>query len=293
MAEFTSGLTFIGIYGLSYGTILFLISVGLVLTMGLVRVVNMAHGVFAAVGGYAAVELVNMSGVPFALAVTIAVIAVAAASLVVERIFFRKLYGASELEQALLTIGLAFIGIAALNLTFGPDVVGAMLPNALARNVQFVGRSVQVYRLFVIVLGLVIMLLLWYVFDRTSFGARLRASVDNRGMAEAVGINVTHLFSLAFAIGSGLAALGGAIGAAILPLEPMYPMKYLILILMVVVMSGRGNMKLSAGVSIFLGLIDTAGRYFYPEIGSFLIFVVLLLYLIVRGNQLLYAPVAK
>jgi len=293
MAEFTSGLTFICIYGLSYGTILFLISVGLVVTMGLLRVINMAHGVFAAAGGYLSVYLMNESGVPFALAVVIAVIAVAAASLVVERIFFRKLYRESELAQALLTIGLVFIGIASLNLAFGPDIVGATLPSALAQNVEFVGRSVQAYRLFVIVLGLLIMLVLWYVFDRTSFGARLRASVDNRGMAEAVGINVTHLFSLAFAIGSGLAALGGAIGAAILPLEPIYPMKYLILILMVVVMSGRGNMKLSAGVSIFLGLIDTAGRFFYPEIGSFLIFVVLLAYLIVRGNALLYAPLAR
>lgn len=293
MADFLSACAFVGIYGLSYGTVLFLISVGLVVTMGLVRVVNMAHGVFAAVGGYVVVHLMNQAQVPFVLALLISVLVVALGSVIIERVFFGRIYKASELEQALLTIGLAFIGIASLNVAFGVDVVALKLPHVLARNVEFAGRSVQVYRLFVIGVGLAIMLALWLLFDRTAFGARLRAAVDNRSMAESVGINVRRLFSLSYALGSGLAALGGAVGAAILPLEPMYPLKYLVLILMIVVMSGKGHMKLAAGVSIGLGVIDTAGRYVYPEVGSFLIYIVLLAYLVARGNSLLFAPVAR
>ncbi len=293
MSDITSALTFIGIYGLSYGTILFLISVGLVVTMGLVRVVNMAHGVFAAVGGYLSVHFINELGWAWAPSIFAAVIAVAVLSVVIERTFFVKLYGATELEQALLTIGLAFIGVASLNLAFGPNIVGAQLPDVLSRNVDVAGRSVQTYRLFVIGLGLVVMLALWFLFDRTAFGARLRAAVDNRSMAESVGINVRRLFSISYALGSGLAAIGGAVGAAILPLEPMYPFKYLVMILIIVVMSGNGNMKLAAAVSIVLGVVDTAGRYFYPEVGSFLVYIVLLIYLIVRGKALIHAPVAR
>jgi branched-chain amino acid transport system permease protein len=284
MADLVSAATFVAIYGLSYGVILFLISVGLVVTMGLMRVVNMAHGVFAAAGGYLSVQMINAWGLSFGVAVALAVVASAAASLIVERVFFRRLYGAPELEQALLTIGLAFIGIATINLAFGPDVFAARLPALLARNVEVLGRSVQAYRIFIIVLGVVVMALLFYLFDKTAFGARLRAAVDNRGMAESVGINVRGLFSAGFVLGSALAALGGAVGVAILPLEPVYPLKYLILILIVVVLSGNGNMKITALVSIVIGVIDTAGRYFYPEAGSFLIYVVVLVYLLARRD---------
>ena len=289
MQEILSGATFIVIYGLSYGIVLFLISVGLVVTMGLMRVVNMAHGVFAAGGGYLMVSLMNSQGFSYAAAIAVSVVAMAAASVVVERVFFTKLYGAPELEQALLTIGLAFIGVASLNLAFGPDIVSAHLPQALGANIPFLGRTVQTYRLFIIGFGAVVMLVLWYVFDKTNFGARLRAAVDNRGMAESVGINVRGLFSLAFALGSGLAALGSAIGVAVLPLEPIYPLKYLVLILIIVAMSGAGNVKLAAGVALGLGVIDTAGRYFHPEIGSFLIYLAMLVYLLMRGNRLVVA----
>ena len=237
MQEILSATSFIAIYGLSYGVVLFLISIGLVVTMGLMRVVNMAHGVFAAWGGYIMVNMMNAWGASYYVAMVGAILVIALVSVLVERIFFFKLYGAPELEQALLTIGLAFIGVASLNLAFGPDIVAARLPAELGASIDFAGRSVQAYRLFIIAFGAAVMLVLWYIFDRTSFGARLRAAVDNRGMAAAVGINVRRLFSIAFALGSGLAALGSAIGVAVLPLEPMYPLKYLVLILIVVAMS--------------------------------------------------------
>lgn len=288
-----SSLTFVGIHGISYGMILFLLSVGLVLTMGLMRVINMAHGVFAALGGYFSIALINQWGMPYAAAVVIACAAAAAASLLVEWAFVRPLYGASELEQALLTIGLTFIGIATLNALFGANIVGAPLPPVLRDNVSVLGRPVQGYRIFVICVGALTMAALYLLLDRTQYGARVRAAVDNRTMAEAVGINVRNLFAVSYALGSALAALGGAIGAAILPLEPMYPFKYLILILMVVVMSGRGNIKLAAAVSVVLGVVDTAGRYLYPEAGGFLVYLVLLAYVSVKGPSLLHLSAAK
>ena len=293
MQDLLSGLSFIAIYGVSYGVVLFTISIGLVVMMGLMRVVNIAHGVFAALGGYLAVSLMNRYGVSFWFAVPIAVLAVAAVSVVVEWLFFRKLYGAPELDQVLMTIGLMFIGMAGLNAVFGPDIVPAHLPPSLAQNVQLGERTLQVYRVFIVAFGAVLMFALWLVFERTSFGARLRAAVDNRGMAEAVGIDVRRLFTLAFALGSGLAAIGGAVGLAVLPLEPSYAFKYLVLILIVVSMSGIGNVKASAWVSIALGVIDTAGRYLYPEAGGFIIYIVLIGYMILRGHTLLQSPSSR
>ena len=288
MQDALSALSFIAVYGISYGVILFTISIGLVVTMGLMRVVNMAHGVFAAIGGYLTVTLMNSWGVSFWASIVIAVLATAAFSVIIERIFYVKIYGAPELDQVLMTIGLMFVGVAGLNLAFGPDIVPAHLPEVLNAKVTLGERSLQVYRIFIVVFGAALMLSLWYLFERTSFGARLRAAVDNRGMAEAVGINVRKLYSLAFALGSGLAAVGGAVGLAVLPLEPSYPFKYLVMILVVVSMSGLGNLKSSAWVSIVLGVIDTAARYLYPELGNFIIYIVLIGYMIVRGHTLLH-----
>jgi len=293
VSDLLSAASFISLYGISYGVVLFMISVGLVVMMGLMRVVNMAHGVFAALGGYVAVTLMNSHGVSFWIAVPAAVVAVALGSLVIERLFFVRLYAAPELDQVLMTIGLMFLGVAGLNAIFGPDIVPAHLPRSLAQNVQLGDRSVQVYRIFIVGFGAALMVALWYVFERTSFGARLRAAVDNPGMAEAVGINVRKLFSIAFALGSGLAAIGGAVGLAVLPLEPAYAFKYLVLILIVVSMSGIGNLKASAWVSLALGVIDTAGRYFHPETGGFVIYVVLIAWMVFRGHTLLLAPAAR
>ena len=275
MEEVLASVSFIGLYGLSYGVVLFTISVGLLVTMSLMRVVNLAHGAFAAIGGYLALTLMTEGSLGFPLAVAIAVVVVAAASIVVERLCYVQLYRASELDQMLMTIGLLFLAVAALNLFFGPNALPAKLPDYLAVNVNLLGRDIQVYRLFVIGAGAVLVLLLWFILDRTSFGARLRAAVDNRGMAEATGIDVSRLFSLAFALGSGLAAFGGAVGYAILPLEPMYAFKYLTLVLIVVTLSG-GNIKASAAVAVFVGIVDTAGRYLFPQFGAFIVYFILI-----------------
>jgi branched-chain amino acid transport system permease protein len=282
MHQAISFLSFVILYGVSYGLVLFLISIGLVLTMGLMRVVNLAHGSFAAIGGYLCAFLMNTYGVPYGAAVVAAILATAALSVPIERIFYVKLYGASELDQVLLTIGLMLATVATLTLLFGPNIYPSSLPSVLARNVDLGFRTFETYRLFVIAVGAVLIAALWYVFERTSFGALLRAAVDNPGMAESSGINVRLLFSATFALGSGLAAMGGAIGFAMLPLEPLYPFKYLTLVLVVVVLSSVVGIKWSAGVAIAIGIVDTTGRYLAPEYGAFLIYGFLILALVLR-----------
>jgi branched-chain amino acid transport system permease protein len=276
LQQYLSGATFIALYGISYGVVLFTISIGLVLMLGLMRVVNLAHLAFAAFGGYLALSLTNNYAMPLALSIPIAVIMVAAFSVILERICYVRLYRASELDQVLMTIALMFLAVASLNLLFGPNVLPGQLPPELAASLDIAGHRMQVYRLFVVAVGAALLLALWIIFDRTGFGARLRAAVDNSTMAQAIGIDVSRLFSVAFALGTGLAALGGAVGYAILPLEPLYPFKYLALVLVVVVLTGVGNIKASAGVAVFVGVMDTACRFIFPAFGAFFIYVQLI-----------------
>jgi branched-chain amino acid transport system permease protein len=267
---------FILVYGLSYGMVLFIISVGLAVTLGLMRVVNMAHGSFAALGGYLAVAMMTQWSVPFPVAVIVATLGTALISVPIERFLYVPIYEAGELDQVLLTIGLVFVSIAGLNLAFGPNQMPTSLPRWLSANVDIGPIEVQSYRLMIIVVGALLIAALWVVFDRTDFGARLRAAVERRGMAAAVGINVNRLFTVAFALGSGLAGLGGALGYQVLPLEPTYPFKYLALFLVVVSIAGLGNIRATAAMALLVGLIDTALRYYFPAAGAFALFAILI-----------------
>jgi branched-chain amino acid transport system permease protein len=267
--------------------LLCIISIGLVVTMGLMRVVNLAHGAFAAIGGYLAIGLLAPLGLPFGLAIVVAVIAVAAFSIAVERLLYVHLYGASELDQVLMTVGINFLVVAGLTLAFGPNVLPTRLPPSLASSVDLGFRSFETYRLVVFAVGIVVIGGLWLAFERTNLGARLRAAVDNRTMTQAIGIDVPRLFSIAFATGSALAALGGALGAPLLPLEPLYPFKYLILVLVIVALSGFGSIRATVFVAIFVGIIDTAARYFLPDTGGFAIYVLLIILMVLRPDGLL------
>ena len=275
------------LYGASYGLLLCIISIGLVVTMGLMRVVNLAHGAFAAIGGYLAMGLLTPLGVPFGAAIAIAVLAVAVFSIAVERVLYVHLYGASELDQVLLTVGINFIVVAGLTLAFGPNVLPTRLPPSLATSVDLGFRSFETYRLIVLAVGIVVVGALWLAIERTSLGAQLRAAVDNRSMAQSIGIDVPRLFSIAFAVGSALAALGGALGAPLLPLEPLYPFKYLVLVLVIVALSGFGNVKATVFVAMFVGIVDTAARYFLPDSGAFTIYVLLIVLIVWRPEGLL------
>ena len=281
-----STLAFIVLYGVSYGLVLCLIAVGLVVTMGLMRVVNLAHGAFAAIGGYIAVDLSMNWGVPFPLAVCIAVVLAAILGFFAERIFYVSLYKAPELDQVLLTVGLSFLVIAALSLCYGRNVYPLILPTYLQGSVNLGFRDFEIYRLVVVVVSTAVIAGLWLGFERTDLGAKLRAAVDNRSMTQATGINVPRLFSLTFALGSGLAALGGALGAPMLPLEPYYPFKYLVIVLIIVALSGHGSLRGAIGVSIMIGVLETAVRLIWPEIGAFLIYFVLIVLIVWRREGL-------
>jgi branched-chain amino acid transport system permease protein len=279
-------IVFVLIYGVSYGLILCLLSIGLVVTLGLMRVVNLAHGAFAALGGYVAISLGAKLALPFPLAVTIAVILVSGFGLLLERLFFVQLYRSTELNQVLQTIGLTYIAIGSFALSFGPNVFPVKLPSYMLGSITLGQVDIEAYRLVVATTSLVIVATLWIVFDRTNFGARLRAAVDNPSMAEATGINVRYLFSVTFALSAGLAAFGGAIGSSMFPLEPFYPFRYLVLVMMVVVLSGRGNIKAATVVSIVIGISETGVRLLLPEVGSFLIYLVLIALVVWRPEGL-------
>lgn len=272
--------------GLAYGMVLFIISVGLTVTMGLMRVINLAHGAFAAIGGYISTGLMTHAGVAFPLAVVVAALAVGLFGIVIERIYFVHLYAATALEQVLSTVGFSFLVIGAITLVFGPDLYPTKLPPYLQGSVSLGFRDFEVYRLAAGAISAAIVAVLWIIFDRTNIGAKLRAAVDNPGMTQAIGIDVPRLFSLTFALGTGLAALGGAIGAPMLPLEPFYPFKYLVLVLIIVSLAGHGNFKGAVGVAIIIGIIETAVRLIFPELGSFLIYGVLIVLIVWRRDGL-------
>ena len=262
--------------GLAYAMILYIISVGLSVTMGLMGFVNLAHGAFAMAGGYITVTLMNRYGVPFGAALLLAFIVVALVSVVLERTLYARLYGAGELEQVLFTIGLVFMAVAVVRKIWGSLPQPITLPAALSGQIDLGFRSFPTYRSFLIAFSLALILLLWLGIERTNFGARLRAAVDNRRMAESLGINTSRLFTLSFALGSGLAALGGGLGADILAIYPGYAMEYLVYFLMVVAVGGLGSIRGPFVAALLLGIGDTACKYLVPELGAFFIYLAMI-----------------
>jgi branched-chain amino acid transport system permease protein len=274
--------------GLAYAMVMFVISCGLTVTMGLMRVVNLAHGGFAMMGGYLAAVLVGR-GLPFALAALIAVIAVALIGGIAERTVFRPLYRKGELPQVLMTFGLVFVIIAALTGIFGTGIKTLPLPDVLRGEVDIGFRTYPAYRLFLIGTGLALGAGLWLLIDRSLFGARLRAAVDNPAMARAVGMDVNRLFTLTFMGACGLAAFGGVVGAELLPLEPFYALKHLVLFLIVVSVGGLGNFKGSFVAAVAIGMIDTAAKYLVPEVAPYLVFGLVVVLLLWRPHGLMPA----
>ena len=272
--------------GVAYAMILFVISVGLTVTMGLMGFVNLAHGVFAMAGGYIAVAFISRFGIPFLLALVLASLVVGLFSLVLERYLYRPLYKAPELDQVLLSIGLVFMATAAFTWFYGPDPIGIKVPAWLSGQVDLGVRTVPTYRLFIIVLGLVLAGLLWGLFERSLIGARVRAAVDNPDMAESIGINVDNLFRAVFAAGSAVAALGGALAVDILGMSPGFGAQYLVLFLIVVAVGGLGTIKGTLVAALVLGIIDNAGKYLWPAGGAFFIYALTIAILMVRPNGL-------
>lgn len=268
--------------GVAFGMLLFLISVGLSVTLGLMNFINLAHGVFAMIGGYVCVTLMNRLGIPFLATLPLAALASAAVGVVLERTLYRRLYKASHLDQVLFSIALVFIAIAGAQYFFGAGQQPIQLPPMLSGQITFGGIDLGVYRLFLIVIGLFLAAALQWMVGGTRFGAQLRAAVDNPRVAGAMGIHVERIFVLTFALGSGLAGLGGALGIDTLGLDPGFAIKYLVYFLIVIAVGGSGSIIGTLLASIVIGVVDVAGKYFLPQFGAFLIYTVMVATLIIR-----------
>ena len=267
--------------------ILFVLAVGLSITMGLMGVINLAHGAFAMAGGYLAVVLINRFAVPFVPALLLAVALVAVLSVPFERMLYARIYGRGELDQVLMTIGLTLMSMAVATYLFGPGPVTLKLPGALDGTVPALGREFPSYRVFIVGVGAAVFTALWFSFERTVLGAKIRAAVDNRAMAEAAGINTARLFTLTFALGCGLAALGGALAVNVVGLTPRFAIQYLVVVLAVVAVGGLGTIGGTMAAALVIGVADVAARYFFPGASAFLIYAPLLLVMLLRPRGLL------
>jgi branched-chain amino acid transport system permease protein len=273
MDAIISSIVSVAFHGVAYGMVLYVISVGLSVTMGLMGFTNLAHGVFAMAGGYVLTSSIGRWGAPFPVALTLAFVVVAVVSVVLERWLYARLYGAGELDQVLFTIGLIFMAVATAQIVFGPQPQPVALPGYLKGQFRVLGRDFPAYRVFLIAGSGTIIAALWFGVERTLWGAMVRAAVDNRAMAQSVGINTRRLFSLTFALGSGLAGLGGALGAEIIAVQPTYPFEHLVYFLTVVAVGGLGSLRGPFLAALFLGVTDTACKYWLPQFGAFFIYV--------------------
>jgi branched-chain amino acid transport system permease protein len=284
--DFAVDLAGIVLGGLSAGSVLFVVSVGLSVTMGLMGFVNLAHGAFAMFGGYVIVLAMNSAHIDFAAALAIGFVATAALSVVLERVLYRPLYRAGELDQVLLTIGLIFIFIAGITIVVGPESQPLELPSTLGGQLNLGFMHYRTYSIFLIVIGFLIVFGIWLAFERTRIGAQIRATVDNRRMAESLGINVDRLFTITFAFGSGIAAIGGGLGAEFLGLDPQYALKYLVYFLIAVSVGGLGSVVGVYCASLLLGVLDFALKLYLPKGGTIFIYVLTILLLLWRPQGL-------
>jgi branched-chain amino acid transport system permease protein len=268
--------------GIAYGMLLFVLAVGLSVTLGLMNFVNLAHCAFGMLGGYVTVILMQTFHWPFLATLPAAFVASAAVSVVLERTLYRRLYGASDLDQVLLTIGIAFISVAAAAYMFGTTQQPIEAPSYLRGSFAVLGLNIGAYRLFLIGVGVIVTLVLVGALEYTRFGAQVRAAVDNQRMARGLGINVDGTFAATFALGSGLAGLGGALAIEIVGLDPNFSLAFLVYVLIIVAVGGLGSIVGSFTAAILIGISDIAGKYYVPELGAFLIYLVMLVVLMWR-----------
>ena len=276
--------------GVAYGMLLFVLAVGLAVTLGLMNFVNLAHGAFAMAGGYVTVVLMNRYGVPFLACLPLAFLASAAIGAILERTLYRRLYDRPHLDHVLFSIGLVFMAVAAVDYAMGSQQQVVRLPAWLTGRFDLAGIGIGKYRTFLIVICGLLALVLQLTLSFTRFGIRLRAAVDDRRVARGLGIPVNAIFAATFAVGSGLAGLGGALGAEILGLDPTFPLKFMIYFLIVVVVGGSASIIGPFVAALVLGIADVAGKYYVPALGTFVIYTLMIAILIVRPQGLFARP---
>jgi len=276
--------------GVAYGMLLFILAVGLAVTMGLMNFINLAHGAFAMVGGYITILLMQRAGVPFLVCLPLAFLGAAVLGGVLERTLYRRLYGKPHLDQVLFSIGLTFMAVASVDYFVGSTQQILQLPEWLKGRTEL-GEGAWMlgmghYRLFIIVVCAALTIGLQYVLAKTRFGSRLRASVDDQRVAAGLGINVNVVFFSTFAVGSGLAGLGGALGADVLGMDPSFPLKFMIYFLIVVAVGGTSSITGPLLAAILLGIADVAGKYYIPKLGAFIVYSLMIVILVWRPQGL-------
>jgi branched-chain amino acid transport system permease protein len=279
--------------GIAYGMVLFMLACGLSVTLGLMNFVNLAHGAFAMAGGYCAFVLVNRLGVPFLVSLPLVFAITGLVGLLFERTLYVHVYGKSHLDQVLFTIGLVFMAVVATEYVAGSNQVFVALPDYLQGRFDFFGVGVGRYRLLIIVLCGLLTVVLQFILTHTRYGSRLRAAVDDARVARGLGINVGTMFAITFAVGSGLAGLGGALGAEILGLDPVFPLKYMVYFLVVVTVGGTSSITGPLLASTILGIADVAGKYYLPDLGAFVIYTIMIVVLIWRPEGLFVRATAR
>jgi len=279
--------------GIAYGMLLFVLACGLAVTLGLMNFVNLAHGSFAMAGGYITLILVNRNGVPFFAALPLAFVATAALGALFERTLYVHVYAKPHLDQVLFTIGLVFMSVAAVDYVMGSQQQYIQLPSMLQGQINLFGLNVGKYRLLIIVICGLLTIALQFILASTRFGSRLRAAVDDPRVASGLGIHVKGVFAVTFAVGSGLAGLGGALGAEILGLDPTFPLKFLIYFLIVVTVGGTSSITGPFLASLLLGIGDVAGKYYVPKFGAFVIYTIMIVVLIWRPQGLFARSAAR
>jgi len=266
--------------GLAYGMLLFLLASGLSITLGVMRFINLAHCAFGMCGGYVAATLMNGFRVPFLLTLPAAFLTAGAIGVALERTVIRFLYRQSALQQVLFSIGLAFAASAIATMIFGPQQQPVRLPLWLTVRLDVSGVEIDSYGIFLVGIGAIAAVAMIAVFNHTLFGARVRAAVDNRRAAEGVGIKVDRVFAMTFALGAAMAGLGGALAIEVLGLDPAFPFKYLVIVLVVITVGGPGSIGGSVVAALALGVIDATFKYLVPESGPFVIYALLVIILI-------------
>ena len=276
--------------GVAYGMLLFILAVGLAVTMGLMNFINLAHGAFAMVGGYITVLLMQRLGVPFLVCLPLAFLGSAVLGGVLERALYRPMYKKPHLDQVLFSIGLTFMAVASADYFIGSTQQIVQLPEWLKGRTELGEGAFMLgmghYRLFIIAVCAALTIALQYVLAKTRFGSRLRASVDDQRVAAGLGINVNVVFLSTFAVGSGLAGLGGALGAEVLGLDPTFPLKFMIYFLIVVAVGGTSSITGPLLAALLLGIADVAGKYYIPKMGAFIVYSLMIAILIWRPQGL-------
>ena len=273
--------------GVAYGMLLFVLASGLSVTLGLMNFINLAHGAFAMVGGYVTALMMERLGAPFLVTLPVAFLVPAVLGVVLERTLYRRLYGASPLDQVLFTIGLVLMAMPIADFLLGDEARQVNLPAWLSGSLNLGGVGISRYRLFIVVVCGVIAAALQLFLVRTRFGAQLRAAVDDARVANGLGIDVDRIFAVAFAVGSGLAGLGGALAADVVGgIDPSFPVKFLVTFLIVVTIGGSNGILGALFGALLLGVLDVAGKYYFPSLGAFVIYTIMIVVLIWRPQGL-------